>query len=225
MKRRLFILPLVLYSVLMVPLPSSAAAKTIKVGPRSYALVDLNDAIKWIPGSTSEVVQYLLSKCANVRSSGFITTSKPANAGLTLVIPATPGGCLTEVVGGGPGSEDPLDPGRQACFQLVLTNDRANYVLIAATASVTCADLSTQVPGGLAAVTTRAIDGLPKGSSIVIKCQTFFKGAWIDYVARYSDVLPATKQTWFIDDYSVDTAGKDRIDSIPLCQGNYVKVV
>jgi hypothetical protein len=93
-----------------------------------------------------------------------------------------------------------------------------NYVLIAATSDTTCRDLSTQLPGGIWARTTRTFNGLAGGSLTVIKCQTqTTQGLW-DFVAPYTSRLPASKYGVWIPDRYVDTHVA-RWSGVPSCYG------
>jgi len=152
----------------------------------------------------------IINACPRAKAYGFIST-RGSGAGVVAWMPTNPLECFG-TTGGGPS----IDP----CLQSFRTRTSPRYyALIAATGRQTCADLSTQAPGGVSARTTRGVPGLPAQSNIVVKCQIWRSQGLMDYVAPYRNSLPASKPAFWIHDYYVATGVDERLAGVPTCWG------
>jgi hypothetical protein len=193
---------------------------SVTIGNSAYLTGSVLEIASRIPRTTA--VRFALTairSCQSARAYGFVSTQRVAG-GVVGWVPANLSGCFG-VAGGGPGSS--------ACLRAYRTPRQPDptgvsggrslpsyYVLFAATSPQTCADLSTQVPGGVWARLSVAAGGLSRGSVIVVKCQRNTTGGLFDYVAPYSTALPASKRAFWVADRNVATGG-DRLPGVPTC--------
>jgi hypothetical protein len=164
------------------------------------------------------IVLSAVRNCRKIGFYGFISTSR--GAGVVGWAPTSLRGCLP-VIGGGPGFAGCLQAMRTPYpdpYGLSGLSFGRRYVLIAATSATTCRDLSTQIPGGIWANTTQAFNGLPGGSLTVIKCQAQAADGLWDFVAPYTNRLPASKYgVWIPDQYVATNVA--RWAGVPSCWG------
>jgi hypothetical protein len=181
----------------------------VTVAGTTYAVVDALWAIRRIPSPYAKAVSTLISACRTAGHYGFFSTS---GVGVVAWLPSNPFNCFAlPVVGGGPTTEP--------CFQMFRTPDRQFYVVFAGTNARTCANLSAEAPGGWRSHTTRAVQGLPRGSNIIVKCQRVSQGYLVDYVAPpIASALPASRNAYWIYDAWVAT-GYTWLPNVPKCVG------
>jgi hypothetical protein len=207
------------------PSPSARAAalwpvKVVTVNGTAYAAGDVVTFAQRITKTTSiRIVLNLIKACRNAGAWGFISSR---GAGIVAWAPTRLGRCWGPMGGGPafspclqgfttPATPDPLGLGRGGFPQY--------RVLIAATNTATCADMSTQVPGGVWGRTGVAFRGYPAGSPMMVTCQyTDAQGYLRDYVATGVQTVPRSRAAlWFYDAY-FETGG-DRMDGVPGCSG------
>jgi hypothetical protein len=195
--------------------------KRITIGNASYLAGSVPAVVGGIVKTPSvKTVLALIRACPRAQSWGFVSTR---GAGVVAWVPDSIFRCFG-VTGGGPLNSP--------CLQKFHTPLRPNptripgvpasiryFVLIAATSTATCADLSTQVPGGVWARTTATVGSVPRGTLEVVKCQVATTSGLVDFVAPFSRSLPVSKPGAFaIFDRFVGT-GADRLDGVPRCNG------
>jgi hypothetical protein len=187
-------------------------------GVRYYAGNAFNLAGSVAQAPQVRAILIAVMRCHEAGAWGF-ASSQARGGGIVAWFPTNPLRCFdNETTGGGPGG----GPGIQPCFQLVRTPDRRYVVAIAATKPRVCADLSTQVPGGVSGRLTVAVGQFPRGSQVAVKCQyTDARGRLVDYVAPFARALPASKPTAWVYDQSLDTGLTYRISGVPACYGAY----
>jgi hypothetical protein len=207
----------------------AAAPKKIKIGKTEYYAGDLlSMASRMTKVTRNPAVKIALTainlcKGNGVNAFGFASLSGKSG-GVVAWAPADLSGCIG-TSGGGPGGEI-FSP----CFEGYRTPENQDptgvsggrtsgrsFVLIAGTSTQTCADLSTQAPGGVWGTTGLPVPGLPAQSVVVVKCQRMSGNVLLDLVAPYSNSLPAPKNTYWIDDSFVWTEYVQAIDGVPTC--------
>jgi hypothetical protein len=228
--RRLAIAPVVSI-LLLASLLSPAGARaqtfrTVDVGAHRYYTADALAIASRIPGTSAsfKLVMGVIRRCQGVRAHAFLPRSGGLAVGLVAWLPASPSACL-EVSGGGP---DPGSPCLQT-FRTPRNQDPAGltnrpsgprwFVLIAATTAQVCADMATQVPGGVWGQTTVAAGGAARGAVMLIKCQQQTAQGLTDYLAPYRDTVPATKPAYWYYDAFVNTGGLSTLSGVPRCSG------
>jgi hypothetical protein len=203
-----------------------AAAQTITIGGRTYFTADaLSLAAKLPLNPGVRAVLGIVRSCRGVQAYGFLSANG-YGGGVAAWAPRNLLGCL-EVSGGGPatGSRNPcLQAGRTPADQdpAGVANrppTTRSYVAFAATSATACADISTQVPGGVWGQTTRAIPGLASGSVMLVKCQSETSQGLLDYLAEFRSRVPASKATFTLSDAYVGTGITRPLANVPSCSG------
>jgi hypothetical protein len=95
------------------------------------------------------------------------------------------------------------------------------HVLIAGTNLDACADMATQVPGGVYArnLATDAA-GLGQREIVLVKCQYLYNRRLVDVVVRPAPArFPAARTSWRIYDSAVYTGTNDPLRDVPSCVG------
>jgi hypothetical protein len=203
-----------------------AAAQTITIGGRTYYTADALSLAAKIPLNPGvRAVLGIVRTCRGVQAYGFLSPSG-LDGGVAAWAPGNLLACL-EVSGGGPATGP-----RTPCLQAGRTpadQDPAGvanrppgtryYVAFAASSATACADISTQVPGGVWGQTTRAISGLPSGSLMLVKCQSQTSQGLLDYLAEFRSRVPASKGTFSLYDAYVATGITRPLANVPSCSG------
>jgi len=222
------LLALLIATVVTVPAPPRAEASPLSfvtIGGRHYLTGNvLSLANRLVKTTDMRFVLDAIEQCRGVQVRGFVST---AGFGLTAYLPASISGCI-ETANGGPGGgvggpclqgfETPEFPDPTGVAGLP-GGERRYYVMFAASNATVCQDISTQVPGGVWAATTATIPGLPAGSVTLVKCQLYASGTIWDYLAPPASSLPASKSTYWLNDYYFDTGVNGRLAGVPSCSG------
>jgi hypothetical protein len=201
--------------------PQQLPAGVVTIAGGHYGWFDgLSFARRYAGETWLGPVLAVVQKCPSVKLYGFISLTR--GAGIVGRAPSNLLGCLS-VTGGGPGAG-----ATDGCAQAMLTpypdpyrvsglQLSRSYVLLVATSDTTCRDLATQLPGGIWARTTRSYNGVAANSLRVIKCQQWDGRRWWDFVATYSDRVPASKPSavWIPDAYMNTTIS--RWNGVPSC--------
>lgn len=184
----------------------------VKIGNTTYFSANLTSALNLIPSSSARLAAKLTNLCKAAKALAY--GSSATQVGIVAWIPTNPIRCLG-VEGGGGVDAPTLDP----CSQLFRTPDGSYYVLIVATSSKVCRDLSTQVPeGGVVARTNSFYRGSP--ARFRITCQQENKsGELFDYVTPASVSLPGSTAAYWIVDQQLDTNNQTWLDGVPECAG------
>jgi hypothetical protein len=130
------------------PSLSTRQAQKIKIGNSSYLTIPVTRALRLVKSPYARFVASAISLCRGAGAHGFLALNGAA-VGVVAWVPTTLTGCF-EVAGGGPGRWQP-------CVQFYRTADGKYFVLYVGTNQRICADLSTQVPGGVEARTNTAL--------------------------------------------------------------------
>lgn len=200
-----------------VPHAALRVGQTITINGKGYLVVQLLDALRYVPNSTIRTMGALVRQCRAARSFGLVAFRPRLEVSVAAWLPRDPLRCWSgdTVTGGGPGGSQ-----SGACLQGFRTSDY--FVVFAGTTVVACTHMAIQVPGGFAATTTAssADGGLPANSGIRVKCQTWHQGRLWDFVALPTtvDKLPLTRTGWWIQDRYVPT-NYDEIPNVPRCDG------
>jgi hypothetical protein len=199
--------------------------KYVKIGTTSYLAADMNTMasrlVRW-PGL--KAVLAAVRQCRGASAWGFVSRH---GAGIAAWVPVRISGCFPSTSGGGPATGSSFTP----CFQLYLTTNRPDptgvsngaavpahrAVLIAATNTQTCADLSTQVPGGVWGTHSN-------GRVVIIKCQYVATQGLADYLVLPIPNFkpPTSRPTYVAYDRNVDTGGATWLSGVPHCGGVHV---
>lgn len=226
--RRGVLLGLVIASLVGV-LPQTAQASPlsfVNIGGRHYLTGNVEALANRLVKTTDiRFVLAAVERCRGIQVRGFVSTG---GVGLTAYLPASLSGCV-ETPNGGPGGgvggpclqgfATPRIPDPTGVAHLPATPLRY-YVMFAGTGSTVCEDISTQVPGGVWAQTTTPISGLPAGSVALVKCQASTSNGLLDYLAQWTSSLPASKMTYWINDYYFATGATQRLTGVPACYGS-----
>lgn len=198
------------------------------IGGRTYWYGNVGSLASWLaPTQGIKLVLKLVNRCQGVRAFVFLSTSAQSRGvGIVAWLANDPRSCLG-VTGGGPGggvsgsvcsqavrTPAQQDPGNVA--GLVGQPPSRYFVYIGATSRQVCADLATEVPGGVWGRTIAPITGLASNSVILIKCQLIDGQGLIDYVAPQTR-LPSSKSTFWIYDAYVYTGITERLGGVPSC--------
>jgi hypothetical protein len=198
----------------------------VTIGGRHYVTGNVVSLASRLVNTTD--IRFVLSaiqSCRGFQVRVFVSTS---GVGITAYVPLSFTGCFG-TTGGGPGGQVG-GPCLQA-FQTPQVPDPTGvagipggqtryYVLFAGTNSTVCADISTQVPGGVWARTTASVPGLPAGSVALVKCQFPSREGLFDYLAPPKSSLPASKPTYWLNDYYFDSGATNRLTGVPACYGS-----
>jgi hypothetical protein len=189
--------------------------QTVTIANRRFLVIDALAAVGRIPHRTVKTLASLLRLCRAANAYGFAATG-PVDVGVVAWIPTNLADCWAsgDVEGGGPGETDSPSP----CLQGFRTPDLRLYVVFAGSSARVCSRISTQTPGGWQVTTRYASDGLPAGSEVRVKCQTWHQGAIWDYVAKSAPRLPASKAAYWLPDAQLPT-GYDWLPYVPRCSG------
>jgi hypothetical protein len=195
--------------------------QTIQIGSSSYHAGNPMELTSYIPNKYVQLALSAINRCKAMQVTGFWST-QTASGGVVAWAPTDVLACFerdSRVMGGGPGGCTHLyrTPAEQDPTKISGRNWPEYFVLLAATNAQACADLSTQVPGGVWGKTTAPAQGLPSGSTVVIKCQRTSGQRILDYVAPYGAPLPISKAAAWIDDESVFTGITTKIPGVPEC--------
>jgi hypothetical protein len=222
------VVALLLAACLSGLLGQSASASTVSVvsiGGRHYLTGNLQAlGRKLVKTTAMRYVLDLVEQCRGVQVHGFVSSG---GFGLTASVPLSSPGCL-ETPNGGPGGsvggpclqgfETPYEPDPTGISGLPGGEPRY-YVMFAGTSSTVCADISTQVPGGVWGRTAAAVPGLPAGSTELVKCQLNTPNGLADYLGQRTSSLPASKSTYWIYDSYFETNSTARLAGVPECSG------
>jgi hypothetical protein len=201
----------------------ASPVSVVNIGGHRYLTGDLKVlGSRFVKTTSIRFVLAAISQCRGVQVRGFVSTS---GFGITASMPTSLAGCI-ETSGGGPGGGGPCvqgfktpqipDPTGVAGVPAPTTR---HYVMFAGSGSTVCRDISTQVPGGVWAQTGISVPGLPAGSVALVKCQLPTAEGIYDYLASYTPSLPASKSTYWFDDYYFDTGVTGRLAGVPACSG------
>lgn len=215
----------------LVTAPATASASPITVvniGGRHYVAGDLPSlAGRFVKTPAIRFILAAVGRCRGARLEGFVGTK---GVGLTATMPLSIAGCVS-TPNGGPGGYGP-------CLQGYTTPQNPDptgvagltgapvpyYVMFAGSSAIVCEDVSTQVPGGVWARTGASIPGLPAGSLALVKCQLYSQGYLWDYLAQWTQSLPASKATYWLNDYYFESGATARLAGVPACTGYQVNL-
>ncbi len=200
----------------------------ITIGARTYYTADALSLAGKLPLNPGvRAVLGLVRRCPGVQAHAFLSLTQ-LDGGVAAWAPGSLLGCL-EVSGGGPAGGGPV---RTPCLQAGRTpanQDPAgvanrptaprSFVIFAATSVEACADISTQVPGGVWGQTTAPVAGLPAGSVRLVKCQIGTAQGLLDYFAEFRSRVPASKPALWLYDAYVNTGITRPLQNVPSCSG------
>jgi hypothetical protein len=221
---------------LPAPSPTLLPVKKVQIGTTVYRAGDVQTLLgSFVRTGSINTVLRVVRLCKSASSWAFVSIQN-RQGGIVAWMPNNPIQCLG-VTGGGPGAGGG-GPSNSPCLQAYRTPADQDpggvhgqhgtagryYVFIAGTGGTICADLTTQVPGGVWGRTTAAVPGLPARSVIPIKCQewrtdSFGKVRLVDYLAPLTSSLPANKSTFRLYDDYVETGIVNRLANVPSCSG------
>ena len=202
----------------------------VTINGRTYGHGDALYATgKFAPWGVVRSIVNIARKCQGVKTLGFVSSS---GAGVVAWVPNSFAGCVSVaggggVTGGGPVSGPP-------CLQVFRTpanrdpnglstdtNTMRYHVLIAGTSLDTCADISTQVPGGFYARNLAAdASGLAQRETVLVKCQYLYNRKLVDVVVRPAPArFPSARTSWRIYDSAVFTGTDGALVGVPSCVG------
>lgn len=202
------------------PADAHAPFSRVTIGDATYRTANALSVAALLPLNPSiRTVLRVARACRGVEAHAFLGRR---GAGIAAWVPDSLAGCLG-VSGGGPTGSACLQsfrtPADQDPADLTNVATRRSLVMFAATGPEACADISTQVPGGVWGQTTVAVPGLPVDSLMLVKCQLQTGQGLVDYVAEYRPRVPASKAAFWIPDAWVNTSILTRLDGVPSCSG------
>ncbi|HEY2715973.1 MAG TPA: hypothetical protein VGI73_07120 [Solirubrobacterales bacterium] len=197
----------------------------VNIGGRTYLTGNLATlANRLVKTPAMRFILVAVEQCRGAQVRGFVGRS---GVGLTAYFPLSIAGCFESPnggPGGGPGGpclqgfETPLSPDPTGVAGLPGGQPRS-YVMFAGSSARVCEDISTQVPGGVWARTGASIPGLPAGSLALVKCQLATASALWDYLGQPTQTLPASKATYWLNDYYFQSGSTERLAGVPSCLG------
>lgn len=224
-------------------LVSGPAAQATSVGPfhkvtirgATYYTSDITSLSHYFPGGASPALKVAraVAKLCHSGAIGYYSATTHA-FGLLATVPLSAIDCLAGVPGAPSGVSGGGPGGSTACVQAFITpaqpdpvgvsgGVRGRYaVLLAASNARGCTDMTTQAPRGLWGTLSAAQGSYPRGTVVVIKCQTY-QGRWlVDLVSKpVSGAAPVSRAGIAVYDYYVGTGITARSPNVPPCTGNY----